>query len=203
MKRIDTANKATDLFGAGKHGYRPGNPATGQNPTECSPDAFNALQEEIATAIEGAGIALNPASNAQLLAAIQGLSQNLGDARYAKLAGLAAQLFSVAPATAVDHALALGQFTGNLLSSGYIKLPIWTGTVKEFLIVQWGFVTAPITVTPTIFPIAFPSACLAIFASPNQDNALLATVFNSTLTNFSCRAQSGTATQISWLAIGK
>lgn len=70
MQRINTINKATDLFGAGKHGYRPGNPATGQNPTECSPDAFNALQEEVASVIEGAGLALNPASNAQMLAAI-------------------------------------------------------------------------------------------------------------------------------------
>lgn len=203
MQRINTTNKATDLFGAGKHGYRPGNPATGQNPTECSPDAFNAIQEEIASVIEGAGLALNAASNAQMLAAIQALAQNLGDGRYAKLAGLAAQLFSVAPATAVDHAVSLGQLTGNLIGAGYIKLPIWTGTVKEFLIVQWGAVAAPITVTTIPFPIAFPSACFAILASPNQDNSLLATVFNTTLTNFGCRAQSGAATQVGWIAIGK
>lgn len=203
MKRIDTINKATDLFGAGKHGYRPGNPATGQAPTECSADAFNAIQEEIASVIEGAGLALNPASNAQLLAAIPALAQGLGDGRYAKLAGLAAQLFSVAPATGVDHALSLGQLIGNLLGSGYVKIPVWTGTVKEFLIVQWGVVAAPITVTTNLFPIAFPSACFAILASPTQDNSLLATVFNPTLTNFGCRAQSGTATQIGWLAIGK
>lgn len=203
MQRINTINKATDLFGAGKHGYRPGNPATGQAPTECNPDAFNALQEEIASVVEGVGLALNPASNAQLLAAIQTLAQNLGDARYAKFAGLAAQLFNVAPATAVDHALSLGQLAGNLIGAGYIKLPIWTGTVKEFLIVQWGVTAAPITVTTIPFPIAFPSACFAIVASPNQDNALAATVFNATLTNFGCRAQSGTPTQVSWIAIGK
>lgn len=70
MQRINTLTKATDLFGAGKHGYRPGNPATGQNPTDCSPDAFNALQEEIANVVEGAGLALNASDNAQMLEAI-------------------------------------------------------------------------------------------------------------------------------------
>ena len=70
MLRINTFNKATDLFGAGKHGYRAGNPATGQAPTECSPDAFNALQEEVASVVEGAGLALNASDNAQMLAAI-------------------------------------------------------------------------------------------------------------------------------------
>lgn len=71
MQRINTANKAVDLFGPGKHGYQPGNPVTGTPATFASPDVFNALQEEISSVIEGVGIALNPASNAQLLAAIQ------------------------------------------------------------------------------------------------------------------------------------
>ena len=71
MLRINTTNKAVDLFGAGKHGYQGGNPSTGQAATELSFDAMNALQEEIAAAIEGSGAVLNPASNGQLLAAIK------------------------------------------------------------------------------------------------------------------------------------
>ncbi len=76
MERISTANKAIDLFGPGRHGYQPGNPATGTSATFISPDALNAMQEEICSAIEGAGMAINPASNAQLLAAIQSLITN-------------------------------------------------------------------------------------------------------------------------------
>lgn len=76
MQRINTPSKAIDLFGPGKHGYQPGNPATGALATAMSPDACNALQEEIARAIEGAGIALDPANNAQLLSAIQSLITN-------------------------------------------------------------------------------------------------------------------------------
>ena len=75
MQRINTTNKATDLFGAGKHGYRAGNPAIGQSATELSFDVMNALQEEISGVIEGSGSALNAASNAQLLAAIQKLAE--------------------------------------------------------------------------------------------------------------------------------
>jgi len=89
MQRINTTNKATDLFGPGKHGYRAGNPATGQSATELSADVMNSLQEEIAGVIEGANIALVPGNNAQLIAAITALiasgvfTQAAADARYA------------------------------------------------------------------------------------------------------------------------
>lgn len=73
MQRINTTNKSADLFGAGKHGYQPGNPATGQPATELSFDSMNALQEEIAAVIEGVGVILDPANNAQLLESIQRL----------------------------------------------------------------------------------------------------------------------------------
>lgn len=66
MQRINTINKATDLFGAGKHGYRAGNPAAGISATELSFDAMNAVQEEIAHVIEGSGSVLNAADNTQL-----------------------------------------------------------------------------------------------------------------------------------------
>lgn len=66
MQRINTTNKATDLFGAGKNGYRAGNPATGQSATELSYAAMNALQEEIAYVIEASGAALSAADNTQL-----------------------------------------------------------------------------------------------------------------------------------------
>jgi hypothetical protein len=44
MQRINTLTKATDLFGAGKHGYKPGNPATNDPATTMSAEALNAIQ---------------------------------------------------------------------------------------------------------------------------------------------------------------
>lgn len=70
MKRIDSPNKALDLFGAGKHGFRDGNKALGINPTELTADFFNHVQEELANLVEGTGQALNPADRTQIRTAI-------------------------------------------------------------------------------------------------------------------------------------
>lgn len=71
MFRIDTPNKAVDLFGAGKHGFRDGDKINGINATELSAAQQNALQEELAAVIESVGMALNKANNGQVLEAIQ------------------------------------------------------------------------------------------------------------------------------------
>lgn len=73
MERINTSNKAVDLFGAGKDGFQDGNPGLGVFATFLSAAWFNAMQEEIANVIEGAGIALIPGDNTQLEAAINAL----------------------------------------------------------------------------------------------------------------------------------
>jgi hypothetical protein len=73
MNRIDTSSKATDFFGAGKHGFTNGNPSTGVPATQLDAAWCNAIQEELANAIEGAGIALNPAVRTQLFTAINTL----------------------------------------------------------------------------------------------------------------------------------
>jgi len=67
MKRIDSANKAADLWGPGKHGFSGGNPATNTPATFLTPDWFNGVQEEICRVIEWLGDrALIPGSNSQL-----------------------------------------------------------------------------------------------------------------------------------------
>jgi hypothetical protein len=71
MERIDTATKAVDLFGSGKHGFTEGDPGTGTPPTHLSHDWFNAVQEELANFIEGQGITLVPGTYTQLLAALR------------------------------------------------------------------------------------------------------------------------------------
>lgn len=71
MRRIDTPTAAEDLFGPGKDGFRDGNPALAILATRLNAAFFNAMQEEIAGVVEGAGLALNPADNTQLFQAIQ------------------------------------------------------------------------------------------------------------------------------------
>lgn len=73
MKRISTLNRAQNLFGAGKDGFRNGNLLTAVQATEFDADWCNAVQEELAAIVEAAGLAVNPANNAQILEAVQRL----------------------------------------------------------------------------------------------------------------------------------
>lgn len=71
MDRINTSTKAVNLFGAGKHGFTNGVPGTAAMPTAFDAAWFNAVQEEISNVVEGAGLALNPLDNTQLLQAVR------------------------------------------------------------------------------------------------------------------------------------
>jgi phage-related tail fiber protein len=55
MDRINTSTKATDLFGAGKHGFRDGDLANAIPPTNLDADWFNGVQEELLGVIEVSG----------------------------------------------------------------------------------------------------------------------------------------------------
>lgn len=82
-----------------------GNPATGVPASLWPAYQYNAFQEELIAVIEAAGLAPDKTSTTQVLAAIRAL--------FAKINGDATQTFAVAPATASDQAVQLGQ-----LSSG-------------------------------------------------------------------------------------
>jgi phage-related tail fiber protein len=71
MKRIDTATKAVDLFGAGKHGFRDGDLGLGVVPTDLDAVFFNDLQEEVVGIIESAGLTPTAGVRNQLWQAIQ------------------------------------------------------------------------------------------------------------------------------------
>lgn len=73
MRRINTATRAVDLFGAGKDGFKDGNLGLGVAPTDFNADWPNQVQEEIANVIEGAGLVLNGAVQTQLWQAIRKL----------------------------------------------------------------------------------------------------------------------------------
>lgn len=76
MHRIDTATKATDLFGAGKHGFKDGDKALGIAATDLTAAFFNDVQENIAGIIESAGIALAKGDGTQLRLAITKMIQS-------------------------------------------------------------------------------------------------------------------------------
>lgn len=101
MKRIDSANKSVDLFGAGKHGFRDGNKALGINPTELTADFFNHLQEEVSNVIEGAGIALDTNDRSQLKTAIEKMIKG-GDYKASVRAASTAAINLAAPGANID-----------------------------------------------------------------------------------------------------
>jgi len=78
MRRISTATKVTDKFGAGKHGFTNGNAVGGVPATDLEDVWFDHMQEEIANVVEWAGITLDGSNRAQLLAALQKIGQAAG-----------------------------------------------------------------------------------------------------------------------------
>ncbi|WP_031438165.1 glycine-rich domain-containing protein [Methylobacter tundripaludum] len=75
MHRIDTTTKFTDLFGAGKHGFRDGNKALVIAATAFNAAWANSVQEELANTIEGYGGVLDAANNAQFFGVIKAAKQ--------------------------------------------------------------------------------------------------------------------------------
>jgi regulator of sigma D len=71
MHRIDTPTAQIDKFGQGKNGFTNGDPSTGRRATDLNSDMWDAVQEEMANAIEGNGIALDKSKHNQLYLAIQ------------------------------------------------------------------------------------------------------------------------------------
>lgn len=71
MHRIDTPTAQIDKFGPGKNGFTNGDPATGRRATDLNSDMWDAVQEEMANAIEGNGIKLDKSKHNQLYLAIQ------------------------------------------------------------------------------------------------------------------------------------
>lgn len=73
MRRISTATRVIDKFGAGKDGFTNGDAVAGLPATDLEDVFFDHVQEEIANVVEGAGIALDGSNRAQLLAALQSM----------------------------------------------------------------------------------------------------------------------------------
>ncbi|MFM0495583.1 hypothetical protein [Paraburkholderia caledonica] len=72
MRRISTATRVIDKFGAGKDGFTNGDAVSGLPSTDLEDVWFDHVQEEIANVIEASGQTLNPADRTQLKKAVAG-----------------------------------------------------------------------------------------------------------------------------------
>ncbi|OWY32028.1 phage tail protein [Herbaspirillum aquaticum] len=82
MKRISTATKVVDKFGANKPGFTNGNAVAGVPATDLESDWFDHVQEEISRVIEAGGGVVDGSSYTQLLTAIQSLIGSLSIRQY-------------------------------------------------------------------------------------------------------------------------
>lgn len=73
MQRIGSATARADLMGPGKSGFHDNTDLSGQDATYLTPDWLNAVQEELASTIEGFGEALDPSQNNQLYLVLSSL----------------------------------------------------------------------------------------------------------------------------------
>ena len=87
MRRISTATKVVDKWGAGKPGFTDGNAVTGIPATDLEAVFFDNVQEEICGVIEAAGLTVDGSSMVQLLTAVRQLSAGVVGSR-----GLTAQM---------------------------------------------------------------------------------------------------------------
>lgn len=183
MHRVDASGNVNNRFSNG-------NPSAGQLATALEQDWHNSVQEEIATVIERAGIALNKQDNAQLHAAIvaiatgavgsggasvptarrvdgTGIMAGQGGALVADLL-LGPQVASPGETIAalinnkvLTPASVGGAFSRNLSSSGHIVMPFGGGFMLEWVT---GLASAN-TQTILNWPVTFPTQCLAAWCN--------------------------------------
>lgn len=202
MRRIDTATKAVDLFGPGKHGFKNGDKVGGIAPTQVNAEWFNAVQEELINLAEAIGVVLDPANNAQLASHVVTASN---DATATNNSNKLASTGWVR--NAMSYIAAAAGFSASLTTNGYIKLPSWLGG----LIVQWGVSSiAPGTTGDDLitFPIAFPNTAFVSFSEPlvsagsaagQASASAIVSTSQMTVTNTS---SASITFLIRWLAVG-
>lgn len=223
MKRIDTPTAVGGRFVSG-------NPQTSQKATRIGAEWLNNIQEEIANAIELAGIVLNGASQRQLYDAMVLIAAGAAGAgggsvpttRQVLASGLATGggnlvsdrtidvpkasaaevLAGLIDTKAVTPASLASAFARSLTANGYITVPLGGG-----MIIQWMSGTAGgNTTTNFTLPTTFPNACFAAFcnggrtATDSSDNPPFVTGVGTT--TISVFNDINTSTGVMILALG-
>lgn len=203
MKRIDSTNKAVDLFGPGKHGFQGGNPALNLPATFFTPDWANHLQEEISNVIEYFGTALNDSSKSQLI--------NTLIAKFVRF-NADGTISSTADASIGNHLTRLSQVQSlitaivtNTRAGHSYTSPDWCWLDKgQQLILQWGSFA---TIGTYNFPTAFSSACWGVFPVSNTVAGVHATLHAPasavTLSGFQVDSSNVSYSSGIYFAIGK
>lgn len=127
MHRTEATNKEVDKFGSGKHGHRDrvvGPPLVPG--TIVDADLMDALQEEIANAVELSGTVLNSADNTQLFGVIDDVRTTAEDA-------------TAGPASATDNAIArFNGTTGKIVQNSAIVVADSTGDMSGVGTISYG-----------------------------------------------------------------
>lgn len=151
MQRIGTTNNL----------FSDGDPSSGIKGTLLVAAWLNAVQEELAGIVEGAGLTLESNNNGQVWAALQTEFLKIveGEATQAEAIAGVVQESYMSPLRVAEARGAAGQWTLSAGAAGYVVLP-------NGLIIQWGGAAVtggtPATVS---FPLAFPTGAYVIIAS--------------------------------------
>lgn len=143
MRRISTATKVVDKWGPGKPGFTDGNAVTGVPATDLEAAWFDQVQEEIAGAIEAAGIALDSSNRAQLTAAIPELSRRLG-LRFSSTSQYASGPITLTAAQAGSFIDLGGAYSGAVTLPALSSVPdgatfyIWSGAAASVTVQRAG-----------------------------------------------------------------
>jgi hypothetical protein len=170
MQRIDTPTAAQNLFGAGKNGFTDGDIPQSRPTTRLDAAWFNATQEEVCRAIEGAGIALDPTVYDQLWLAIQkhtsdviasGINATTLDGLDSTAFAKAADLLAHIQDHANPHHVTLAQLGGAPLDS-----PAFVGTPT-------GPTPAPGDNSVQLATTAFVEAAIGSTTTPQVNSAMV------------------------------
>lgn len=115
MQRINTSSSVPTLFGAGKPGFQDGNPATATPATYFDASWCNAVQEELAEAIEAFGVTLEPGIFNQLATILLAINTAVTNAANAAASAQSAVVASL------NYILGYGQSVSAVsISSGTV-----------------------------------------------------------------------------------
>lgn len=138
MERINGSAVATDLFGAGKDGFRDGNKALGVAATVVNAEYMNGVQEEIMSVIEEAGLTPDAEDNTQLLQAITNLVKGPAD-----------KIVRVASTAAINLAAPGANVDGTAMVIGDTFLEKDNATLADRGVYVWNGAAVPATRDPS------------------------------------------------------
>lgn len=191
MHRIDHATATVDNL------FTEGDPVGGVAATVMTDDWANAIQEEICAVLAAAGITLDKANNAQLLAALVALGVRAATTALTGVVELATTAETVA-GTDADRAVTpagLAGFAKSLAANGYAKLP-------GGLILQWGMNNSSPAGETVTFPLAWPNAFLCGAGIDNSSIPYAHSMASVTSTQFVFYTSHTVAESSYWVGIG-